>query len=313
MTGTTNGDLTDAPTETPAGYVDWHAAAKRNWIFDELLCGSEYSPVARPDLVMTKPWVMASVAANPTTLARTLDRTKDLMEPARPKIIHTHGAVAMIEFETFADSPFTGVLGAPPEGGAVGLVRMSLAVPPQGKGSITPGMGLKLLVDGKPSLDLLAMNHTVGQGRDFNLFSNTFSHDLRNEHEELRPPQKLMSWFFKRVSSQPRRLTIDHLAATRSDGSAITAAKVPTRIVFRPHRDVRRSVFANAQGEDFRDPLMRIGVGTNLWTVEAVGAGPDGSPLTIGVLRTTSRFCCSAGGERLFFRHHVSPADRVDR
>lgn len=305
--------MTDAPTATPAGYTDWHAAAKRNWIFDELLCGSEYRPVERPDLTMAKPWVMASVAAQPATLARTLDRTRDLMEPDRPKIIHAQGAVAMVEFETFADSPFTGVLGAPPHGGAVGLVRISLAVPPQGKGSITPGMGLKLLVDGKPSLDLLAMNHTVGQGRDFNLFSNTFSHDLRSEHEELRPPQKLMSWFFKRVSSQPRRLTIDHLAAVQADGTVVPDPVVPTRIVFRPHTDVRRSVYAGAHGEDFRDPLMRIPAGTNLWTAEAVGAGPDGAPLPFGMLRTTTRFCCSAGGDRLFFRHHVHDGDRVDR
>ena len=54
------------------------------------------------------------------------------------------------------------------------------------------------------------MNHTVGQGRDFNMFSNAMTTDLTDEHTELRSPQKVMSVFFDRVSHQPRRLIVDH-------------------------------------------------------------------------------------------------------
>jgi len=53
-----------------------------------------------------------------------------------------------------------------------------------------------------------------------------------------------------------------------------------------------------------------------LWTVEAIGAGPEtsdllASDLAIATIKTTSRFCASSGGDRLFFRHHVSPDDRL--
>lgn len=300
-------EIPDVP-DLPSGFLQWAGLAKQQWIREHIIEATEYGPVDRPDLVMTAPWTMASIAMSPSKLVRTLDRTDDLMEETRPKIIHTNGVVAMIELSTTSDSPFTGVLG--PNVRIPGLVRISLAVPPQGKGSITPGMGLKLFVDGAPSLDLLAMNHTVGQGRDFNLFSNTFTHDLRNEHEELRPPQKIMSYFFKRVVSQPRRLTIDHLGATQPDGESVAAPVIPDRLVFRPHRDVRR-VFHGKHGHDFRDPLLGIDEGSSLWNVEAVDAAPDGGPLTIATITMTSRFTASAGGDRLFFRHHVSPADRL--
>ena len=300
-------DIPEAP-DLPSGFRHWAGLAKQQWIREHVVEATEYRPVERPDLQMTPPWTMASIAMSPSTLVRTLDRTDDLMEDERPKIIHTHGVVAMIEMSTTTDSPFTGVLA--PGQRVPGLVRMSLAVPPQGKGSITPGMGLKLFIDGAPSVDLLAMNHTVGQGRDFNLFSNTFTHDLRNEHEELRPPQKIMSFFFKRVVSQPRRLTIDHFASTQPNGDTVEHPVVPSRLVFRPHSDVRR-VFHGKHGHDFRDPLLGIDEGTCLWTVEAVDAGPDGQPLTIATITTTSRFTASSGGDRLFFRHHVSPDDRL--
>ncbi len=300
-------DLPEAP-ELPSGFQRWAGLAKQQWIREHVIEATEYTPVERPDLEMAAPWTMASIAASTSALVRTLERTSDTMEPGRPKIIHTHGVVAMIEFAMNDESPFTGVLG--PNQRTHGLVRMSLAVPPKGKGSITPGMGLKLFIDGAASLDLLAMNHTVGQGRDFNLFSNTFTHDLRNEHEELRPPQKLMSFFFKRVTTQPRRLTIDHLAAVEPDGTEVDRPVVPERLVFRPHRDVRR-VFHDKQGHDFRDPLLGVDTSTCLWTIEAVGAAADGGPLTIGTITTTSRFRASSGGDRLFFRHHVAPEDRL--
>ncbi|MEM7093415.1 MAG: hypothetical protein AAF567_10475 [Actinomycetota bacterium] len=298
-------EMTDAPDLTPGDYEALSAQEKFDWLNDQVLCGTEYHPVERPELTMAKPWTMASVAAFPRKLARTFDRTEDRMEDGRPKIIHAQGAVAMVEFRTDASSTYTGVLAPPPRGGALGLVRISLAVPPIGKGSITPGLGLKLLVDGAPSLDVLAMNHTVGQGRDFNLFANTFTHDLRNEHKELRPPQKVMSFFFGRASREPRRLVIDHLAGIESTGTVVAEPRVPERLVFSPHAGVRRSVYAGAQGEDFRDPLMRIEPGTVLWEVMATDAGK------IGEIVTRTRFCCSAGGDRLFFRHNVAPEDRL--
>ncbi len=300
---------TDQGLAMPPGFEALTADEKAQVFWNDLILKTEYPAVERPDLVMTGARQMASVALFPSRLVRTFRRTDDMMEPTRPKIIHTAGAVAAIIFEPTEASRFTGVLARPPRGGAKGILRLSLAIPPKAKKAITPGIGLKLFVDGKPSLDLLAMNHTVGQGRDFNLFANTFTHDLRDEHEELRPPQRAMQFFFKRVAKNPRHLTINHLAEVSQSGSAVAEPVVPKRLVFRPHADVRH-LFRNRQYDDFRDVLATIPVGSTLYNVDAVGEGDEGTDLCIGTITTDSRFVSSAAGDRTFFRH-MTPADNL--
>jgi hypothetical protein len=293
---------------TPSGYEGWKAAEKLDWLWHELIEPHEYTPVTRPDLTMASPVTMLRVAGSRQVLARTLDRADDLMEPDRPKIIHAHGSVALVRLETEADSPFTGVLAPSPVGGARGIMRISLAVPAVGRAAFTPGFGLKLAVDGRPSLDILAMNHTVGQGRDVNIFANTFTHDLCHEHKELRPPQKLLQVFFRRVSHEPRRLVIDDFAATTRSGDTVTEPVRPERLVFRPGRDVRRQ-FRRRKVEDFRESLARVDVGSVLYEVESVDGGE--APRVIGRIVLESAFIASAGGDRLFFRHPVAEADRI--
>ena len=163
-------------------------------------------------------------------------------------------------------------------------------------------------MDGAPSLDILAMNHTVGQGRDVNLFANTFTHDLRDEHKELRPPQRLLQFFFTKVSREPRRLTIDHFARTTRDGSTVAAPVVPRRLVFRPDRAVRRR-FRTRDLEDFRESLARLEPGATLYEVEAVET-PERTR-RIGTLVLETGFVSSTGGDRLFFRHTIAPDDRI--
>lgn len=291
----------------PTDYGSWKAGEKADWLWETLIGTTAYRATTRPDLAIASPLEMLKVAGPRRTLAWTLDNQTDVMAADRPKIIHTHGTVAVIDVEIDDHSLFTGALAPSPVGGGVGLLRMSLAAPPTGKKAVIPGFGLKLLVDGAPSLDLLAMNHTVGQGRDINLFSNTFTHDLSHEHSELRPPQRIMQRFFTRVSSQPRRLTIDHFAATSADGSVIAEPRRPARLVFRPHVDVRR-VFRGAADYDYRDTLARIAAGTCLYDIVAVDGKDE---IDIGRIRLRGPFVASAGGDRLFFRHVQDPADRV--
>ncbi len=305
-----DGPADSASFETPDGYIAWPAASKAAWMWDNLIQATAHTPVSRPDLTMTKPWPMASVALLPKVLARTFSRSDDVMEATRPKIIHTQGTVALIELATYDDSPFSGILGPPMTGGAVGLLRLSLAIPPKAKKSVTPGIGIKFFVDGAASLDVLAMNHTVGQGRDINLFSNSFTHDLRHEHGELRTPQKLMAALFKRVVPEPRHLTIDHLAAVTRNGSPLAQPLVPERLVFRPHGDVLR-VFKGHHDEDYRVTVGRVEAGTSLYYVDAVGAGPAGADLTIGEIRLTKSFVSSDGGDRLFFKHSTTPENLI--
>jgi hypothetical protein len=186
---------------------------------------------------------------------------------------------------------------------------MSLVARPEGNAAVTPAFALKLLIDGGESADVLAMNRTIGQGRDFDMFSNTMTNDLSEEHEELRPPHRVMKKLFSRVSRNPRRMVLDHLAAQHRDGSRVAAPVVPRRLVFHPTPEAKR-IFKGQAGVDFRRVLSTVPAGTALYTVEAlVGASgtPDGE--FIGHIRTTTPFVASEGGDRLFFRHVQDPAD----
>lgn len=307
---------------TPPGHATRTAAEKAAWLWDDLITGTAHPPSALPPLRLPfqhRPLAELAVVTKPTELDKALTRTDDLMEAGRPKVIHARGAVAMVELIADEASPFTGLLGPPPTGGAIGLVRLSLVAKVVGKAAVTPGMGLKLLIDGGPSADLLAMNHVVGQGRDFDLFSNTMTNDLSEAHDEIRPPQKVMGALFRRVSERPRRLEVTHLTGQHRDGSSVADPVTPRRLVFHPTDEARR-IFVGQAGVDFRRVLAEVPAGTPLFAVEGLtgpppGRDPNGRPLPsagspVGTLRTTTSFVSSDGGDRLYFRHVQRDADR---
>ena len=75
------------------------------------------------------------------------ERAEDFMPEGRLRLIHTHGTCAQIELEIDpdADHPYSGLF----KTGALGLLRISLTLPAR---SFSPGISLKLLVDGQRSL-----------------------------------------------------------------------------------------------------------------------------------------------------------------
>lgn len=301
----TNPELMDVPPE----YETWTAAAKHEWLWTTLISGTAHSPTTLPPLRMPfqqKPLKEILIVTRRRELEKALDRSDDLMERSRPKVIHARGAVAMIEFTTDATSPFTGILGPQPIGGAIGLLRLSLVAQVKRNAAYTPALALKLLIDGQPSADVLAMNHTVGQGRDFDLFSNTMTNDLTEEHKELRTPQRVMSVLFERVSEQPRRLVVTHLANQTRAGETIPSPVEPRRMVFHPTSDARR-IFSGQAGVDFRLVLSGVPAGIELYEVEGLTASGG---THVGTIRTTSPFVSSEGGDRLYFRHVQDPNDR---
>lgn len=290
----------------PPGYERWTADEKATWLWDRLIGDTVRGPAELAPLVAPfsqRPVREAAVVLRKPELRVTLDAVTDVMPPGRPKVIHARGTVAMVRLETDPASPFTGLLAPPDDGGAIGLIRISLVMRVGRNASFTPGIGLKLLVDGHPSADVVAVNHTVGQGRDFDLFSNTMTNDLTEEHGELRPPQRMMNRLFSRVTAQPRRLTSAHLAARRADGVAVDVPVAPRRLVFRPAREVSR-LFDGKVGIDFRQVLAAVGPGTPVYDLEGV-VGPTGAGEThrIGRIVTTTGFRASDGGDALFFRH----------
>lgn len=293
---------------TPDGYVTWPAEQKQAWLWNSLIGSTAYGATDLPALVLpfkTAPIDELSIVLKKDELNKALTRESDLMEVGRPKVIHAKGAVAMVELVTSADSPFSGMLAPPSNGGAAGMLRLSLVAKVDRNAAFTPALALKLLIDGRPSADVLAMNHTVGQGRDFNLFSNTMTNDLSDTHNELRPAQRIMSRLFSRISHQPRRMISDHLAIEHRDGSPVHAKVAPDRLVFRPTVEAV-SLFEDRAGVDFRLVLAEASEGIVLYEIDGI-AGSETHP--VGHLRTSSRFVASSGGDRLYFRHVHDPAD----
>lgn len=292
----------------PDGYVTWTADQKAAWLWNSLIGATAYGATDLPALVLpfkTAPLDELSIVLKRDELNKALTRESDLMEVDRPKVIHAKGAVAAVELVPSPDSPFTGLLSAHPEGGALGLLRLSLVAKVDRRASFTPALALKLLIDGRPSADVLAMNHTVGQGRDFNLFSNTMTNDLSATHNELRPAQRIMSRLFNRISHQPRKMISDHLAREHRDGSGVNDVSAPDRLVFRPTAEAK-ALFDDRAGVDFRLVLAEAPEGLVLYEVDGI-AGSQTHP--VGRLRTTTRFVASSGGDRLYFRHVHDPAD----
>lgn len=300
--------------KTPDGYVQWGAEAKADWLWGQIMA-TAHTAASRPPLAPPPPRLLfrALQVLRRSGLRVTLERSDDALPVGRPKIIHTQGSMATIRLVINADSPYSGVL-APPSGSGsvqgvtVGAVRMSLATPSGPSRPVVPGMALKLFVAGQPSLDLLAVNHTNGQGLDPDLFSNSLTHDLTNTHGYLRNGQRLMSKLFHRVSLQPRRLSIDHFAAVSSDGVAVEAndRNRPQRLDFVPHPDVRGHFAMYPAGTDFRTVLGDLGAGTRLYDVQAIEASGASH---LGVIELTSTFVSSSAGDRVFFRHVQADAD----
>lgn len=292
--------------DTPAGYAGWPAARKHDWLWDTLVRGTLPDRPWLPPLVLPfqqRPATEIGIVVRKAQLDKALTRESDVMEPGRPKLIHARGSVAMVELETDEHSPYSGLLGPPPHGGASGLIRMSMVQKPSRNKSHIPAFGLKLLIDRTASADVLAMNHTVGQGRDFDMFSNTMTNDLTETHTELRTSQRVMGRLFRRVSDEPRRLTTRHLADRRRDGSTVADPVAPDRLIFRPTPEAKR-IFTGTAGVDFRRVLADVGPGVALYSVDGVtGPRNDRTVGHVGVIRTTTRFVSSPGGDRLFFRH----------
>ena len=250
---------------TPAGYRGWSAAEKADWLWNVLVVPSAHRPSDLPALRLpfkTEPRKELAVVLRRGELDKALTRTDDLMEAGRPKVIHAHGTVAAIDLRARQRTrPTPACSRPPPHGGAIGVLRLSLVAKVSERTAYTPALALKLLIDGGPSADLLAMNHTVGQGRDFDLFSNSMTNDLSEEHSELRLPQRVMSVLFGRVSTEPRRLVVDHLAGQHRDGSA-----VPDPVVPGPAR-----VPPDARGPPARSSARRAS--TSDWCSPTVPAG----------------------------------------
>ncbi len=294
----------------PRGYEGFPAKEKLDWLWTTLIEATRYDDRELPALkgpARSDYLAIMSMLLRRKVLARTLVDPSDLMAPGRPKFIHTQGTVARVELAIDEDSPYTGLLAS----GAVtpGLCRFSLASPPGSPPQYTPGMGLKLLVDGQASCNVVAMNHVNGQGDDHDLFRLPFTTSLDYpSFKELHPGPKFTRLFFKQVSYDTSAQSLRHLAAVRPDGAAEERVRCPHHLAFRPAAEVA-GTFAGRAFEDYRRTLARIPATEDhpVTLYEVDGVQVDGTAHPIGRLVARSPFVASAAGERLHFRHVQEP------
>ena len=165
----------------------------------------------------------------------------DEIPRGRKKLLHTYGSVAKVRWVPVGNHSYTGLF----DSGAVGIARLSLAR--QG-GNFIPGMGLKLLIDGRPSANLHVMNRLDGQGENKNFFEHTFTNDLPKPNFAL----ELLAVAFDeavnylRPGSSPFHLPVGHLAKRDREGMLQRNIQFPAVLEFRPTLTVQMSPSSNA-------------------------------------------------------------------
>lgn len=229
------------------------------------------------------------------TLNETFDHHSDEMPATRGKnkVIHSSGSVAKIFFQANENSPFTGVF----QTGAYGIVRLSVAASPESVGSFTPGMGLKLLIDGQQSVNVTVMYSLDGQGANTNFFANNFSNRIP-EPKSL--TLKILKQWFSLFVDDPLVLSVDHFAAVEADDRKVENPVIPYQLIFKPTTEVQLS--ANSKN-DFRIDLKTIEPGKTMYQVLAKANAND-QPFEIGKIILISKLIPSEYGDhQLFFQH----------
>lgn len=306
----------------PAGY-EAQTAAQKQAVLWKVVSETAYAPRCRPASGL----FLAALAA-PTSIlsmSTSLDRASDELPVGRRKMVHPFGTVATFDFvpDAAAATGYTGLL-APSSAPVHGVIRASLGGDPNVIG-FTPGIALKFLVDGKSSVNVVAMNSLMGQSRDTNFLRKPLINDLPDPHAGLDRSASFLDWakadsfalgqnvaFLPAMAQGPARATpnflhVDHLAVRGVDGRVVPEAerRSPAHLVFRaPNVLVQWWDVPQNRGFDYRDMLSALSAGTILYEVfaQTTATSPE---VRIGVIKTTNKFVASTWGDyRLFFRHN---------
>lgn len=230
------------------------------------------------------------------TLSPTMDLSSDVLPKGRVKFIHAYGLVGAVQWlPNISEKPeFTGIFSQE----TLGLIRLSIAADPK-RVSFTPGLALKLMIDGKPSLNVLAMPSLDGQGENQNFFAFPFTTHIE---EPQNPVLKVLSWWFNQTEHEPNKLPVDQLAAITPSGRPVLDAKAPKILEFVPDATLANRYSANSD-QDYRINLGQINPG-RLFTVYGKSDLNSSQRVLLGELILEAPMIASEFGDKqLFFRH----------
>lgn len=282
--------LTLAHAKLPDQYQDLSAKQKQDLLWDEITKSHEADPL--PQISGNSFQEVLAKLKGIFNLGPTFDHISDELPDGRVKIIHANGSVGKVAFIPSPNHPFTGIYRT----GGIGLVRLSLAVPPSDD-SYIPGLAVKFLISQHPSVNLQVMNLLEGQGDNWNYFAKDFSNKIPHPTSwTLKAIEKIFEW----TRNPANDLPLWHIAAWTSEGRPKGVPIFPERVYFRPSNEVKDLIPENSR-EDFRTSLSKIPMGP-LYEIYGLS---DEVEYHIGTLVLESTLLASHyGDEHLFFQHH---------
>jgi hypothetical protein len=229
------------------------------------------------------------------------EHAEDELPAGRAKLVHTHGTCARVTVKVTASHPYTGVFAK----GGQAILRFSDAT---GGGDFTPSLALKFFVDGKPSVNLLALPKAPRAPKDQRFFSSAYANAT---FPATSFDKKLVQSAFQKAAKAlggtrlyAVYLPLHHIASVHVDGTPPAKAEVPDRIELHPTAEAVR---AAGEGGDWRAALAKIPAGTKLFELK-VSPRIDAEATPYGELWLESKCVASRyGDERLFFQHDVGP------
>lgn len=224
-------------------------------------------------------------------LKPSFDHQSDELPKGRQKVLHPNGSVAKVSWVSTNSHPFSGLYAS----GAVGIARLSLAQAPSDD-SFVPGMAIKFLLPGTPSLNLHVINNLEGQGGNWNFFATTFSNQIPHPKGWLLSGiEKIFEW----TRSPANDLPVNHLAETSEMGEVINDAVSPEQLFFEPSERVRNLIDEKSR-EDFRTSLAQVSAGP----IYEVYGLYQGERIHVATVVLESELLASEyGDQKLFFQH----------
>jgi hypothetical protein len=211
------------------------------------------------------------------------------------KPIHGLGISAPVFYTPtdYATKQYTGIYSS----GGIGFIRLSRAttiIP------FTPGLALKIFVDGEPSVNFHAMYSLDGQGNDLHFFTNTFTTKIEKPISLI---VKVLAYFFHRslqqISQNPNdrpesELEIPLLEAGKitSSGSKVDICVAPKMLYFVP------KVGYIPTENDFREDIAN-----NIIYPNVIYEIQDENKETVGTISLLDNFIASIHGDNMAFKH----------
>ena len=226
------------------------------------------------------------------------DHVGDDMPPNRVKMTHSRGVVTKVQVIPAQNQPYTGMF----NGAHHCIMRISETTQTTiSKTQTNPGYGLKCLVDGKPSANMLTMHKLEGQ-KSYNFFANrwTTQPDVFKGECAVETIGKKLS----EVSLHLEATSVLDWATFKEDGSEEVSPHWPFEVQAEPY-DVYG--WTTEYEADFQDQLDKIPVHQlmfKLFTTDVCPEWDHSEERLVGYIVARSETRTSFWGDtQLFFKH----------